>query len=569
MRATERTSSKAVSNASPPPSGGAQAEIGAPSRRAARRRRLGIPFLWTLPAASAVVALQLVGCWPLSYSEDCEDDARYCPPAATGTGGNAPDPTCDPDPTQDASTVTERCAVFARADAASDGNGTKARPYASLAEAIANANGKRVLACSSGVFEESVTVKAPVEVIGGFDCTADWAWSEQARSAIEGSADEVALTLAEDAGGVKVQGFTIRAADATKPGGSSIGVAVAGIEAELVRVDVIAGDARDGASGETSAAAQNGASAPADVSHACVIAVYGGLPGKTTCDDGETSGGVGGLGGKPEEDEGRGQNGQTGTPQVDPSTEDGIGGVGHGQPGASIDCRSGEPGARGATGGAGTGGSDTTLQLASIAGGDGGKGVNGARGQGGGGGGGAKAGQFCSLGGGSFTDGAGASGGGGGAGGCGGRGGAGGKAGGSSIAILSLGTQLALTDVTVAVGKAGNGGAGGDGSPGGAGGTGADGGNRVTASGSIEGCPGGKGGAGGDGGPGGGGRGGHAVGIAYKVTPTPAPAEVPFDGGPAGGGGRSGFGGGDSNAGAPGVSGACWDFATNTSCAPQ
>ncbi|XXX81922.1 hypothetical protein WMF30_24495 [Sorangium sp. So ce134] len=568
MRATERTSSTAVSNASPPPSGGAQDEVGAPARRAARRRRLGIPFLWMLPAAPAVVALHLAGCWPLSYSEDCEDDARYCPPAGTGTTGTGePDPTCDPDPTQDASTVTERCAVFASPGAESGGDGTKVRPYASLADAIANANGKRVLACSSGAFGESVTIKAPVEVIGGFDCSAGWTWSDQARSAIEGPADKVALTLAEDASGVKVQNFTIRAADAIEPGGSSIGVAVADIAAELVRVDVIAGNGRDGAPGETPAAAQAGASAPADVSHACVIAVYGGLPGKTTCDDGETSGGVGGLGGKPEEDEGRGQSGQAGTPQADPPTGHGLGGVGHGQDGASDDCGSGEPGARGVNGGPGTRGSDTTLMLASVAGGDGGKGINGARGQGGGGGGGAKAGRFCALGGGMFTDGAGASGGGGGAGGCGGRGGGGGKAGGSSIAIVSLGTQLALTDVTVTVGKGGNGGAGGDGSPGGAGGTGADGGNRVTASGSILGCTGGKGGAGGDGGPGGGGRGGHAVGIAYKVTPSPAPAALPFEGGPAGDGGRAGFGVVD--AGAPGASGACWDFATNTSCAPQ
>ncbi|WP_437971599.1 hypothetical protein WMF04_20825 [Sorangium sp. So ce260] len=570
MRATERTSSKAASNASPLPSGGAQDRAGAPARRAARRRRIGIPFsLWMLPTASAVVALHLAGCWPLNYSEDCEDDARYCPPP-TGTGGTGgTDPTCDADPTQDASTVTDRCAVFASAGAASGGDGTKVSPYATLAEAIANANGKRVLACSSGAFAESVTIKAAVEVIGGFDCTAGWTWSDQSRSAIEGPADKVALTLAGDASGVKLQNFTIRAADATEPGGSSIGVAVDDIEAELVRVDVIAGDGSDGARGETPGPAQGGASAPADVSNACVGAVYGGLPGKTTCDDGETSGGVGGLGGKPEENEGLGQNGQAGTPQAVPPTQHGLGGVGHGQDNASDDCGSGENGARGANGGPGTGGSETRLMLASIAGGDGSRGINGVRGQGGGGGGGAKSGPFCSLGGGTFTDGAGASGGGGGAGGCGGRGGGGGKAGGSSIAIVSLGTQLVLTDVTVAVGKAGNGGTGGDGSAGGAGGTGSEGGNRVLVSGSIEGCTGGRGGAGGDGGPGGGGRGGHAVGIAYKVTPSPAPAEVPFEGGPAGDGGPPGFGGGETSAGAPGVTGACWDFATNTTCAPQ
>ncbi|WP_437820270.1 hypothetical protein [Sorangium sp. So ce1078] len=570
MRATERTSSKAASNASPLPSGGAQDWADAPARRAARRRRIGIPFsLWMLPTASAVVALHLAGCWPLNYSEDCEDDARYCPPP-TGTGGTGgTDPTCDADPTQDASTVTDRCAVFASAGAASGGDGTKVSPYATLAEAIANANGKRVLACSSGAFAESVTIKAAVEVIGGFDCTAGWTWSDQARSAIEGPADKVALTLAGDASGVKLQNFTIRAADATEPGGSSIGVAVDDIEAELVRVDVIAGDGRDGARGETPAVAQDGTSAPDDVSPACVGAVYGGLPGKTMCDDGETSGGVGGPGGEPEADEGHGQNGANGTPVSDPSSESGLGGLGHGKEGAPSECTSGEHGARGASGGAGPAGSETTLRLTSITGGDGGSGIRGVRGQGGGGGGGARAGQFCNGGGGTFKPGAGASGGGGGAGGCGGKGGGGGKAGGSSVAILSLGTRLALTDVTVAVGKAGNGGMGGDGSAGGSGGSGGKGGARVPVSGSFEGCTGGRGGAGGDGGPGGGGRGGHAVGIAYKVTPSPAPAEVPFEGGPAGDGGPPGFGGGETSAGAPGVTGACWDFATNTTCAPQ
>ncbi|WP_437300656.1 hypothetical protein [Sorangium sp. So ce426] len=568
MRATERTSSNAVSNASPAPSGGAQGQAGAPARRAARRR-IGVPFsLWLFPAASAVAALHLAGCWPLSYVEDCKEDSRYCPSEPTG-GGNGPGPTCEPDPTQDASTVVDRCAVFASAGAASEGDGTKARPYASLSEALANANGKRVLACSSGVFAESVTVRAAVEVIGGFDCGAGWAWSPAARSAIDGPANKVALTLTEEAGGARVRSFTISAANATAPGGSSIGVAVADIDAQLEQVDVIAGNGVNGASGETPEVVQDGADALEDVSSACLVAVYSGQPGVTTCADGETSGGAGGLGGQPAVDEGRGQTGSDGTPGAASPPASGIGGIGHGQTGETgetVECRDGASGARGASGGAGTAGNGTTLTLASITGGDGGTGGGGTRGQGGGGGGGAKAGRFCMSSGGGYIDGAGASGGGGGAGGCGGTGGGGGKAGGSSIGILSLGTKLALTDVTIAVGKAGHGGEGGGGSPGGEGGMGGKGGSRVSGAGSLAGCMGGKGGAGGDGGPGGGGRGGHAVGIAYKVTPSPAAAEVPFTGGTAGNGGSAGLGGSPGSGGAAGVSGACWDFATNQSC---
>ncbi|WP_437538307.1 hypothetical protein WME79_20260 [Sorangium sp. So ce726] len=561
-----------MSNASPAPSGGAQDQAGAPARRAARRR-IGVPrSLWLLPAASAVVALHLAGCWPLSYAEDCKEDSRYCPAEPTG-GGNDPGLTCEPDPTQDASTVVDGCAVFANASAsaASGGDGTKARPYASLSEAIANANGKRVLVCSSGAFEESVTIRAAVEVIGGFDCDAGWTWSPAARSTIEGPANKVALTLTEDAGGTRVRSFTIGAANATELSGSSIGVAVADIEAALTDVDVIAGNGMNGANGETPTSALNGANAPDDVSDTCVGTVYGGVPGATTCDDGETRGGTGGLGGKPDEDAGRGQNGTNGTPLPEENPAgDGLGGTGYGQATAQNNCTRGGDGAPGATGQTGARGSDTVLMLAGIRGGDGGIGTSGARGQGGGGGGGSKAGQFCAAGGGSYDNGVGASGGGGGAGGCGGKGGGGGKAGGSSIGILSLGTRLALTGVNITVSAAGRGGTGGDGKRGGTGGSGAIGGSvgADTGPGARKGCDGGPGGAGGDGGAGGGGRGGHAVGIAY-ATAASAPASVQFTGGTLGEGGLPGLGGNrDENTGLPGVSGACWDFATNQTC-PQ
>ncbi|MGK3994038.1 hypothetical protein [Sorangium sp. So ce1024] len=568
-----RTSSKAVESAPPPRSGGAVNEGGAPARRAGHRRRIGILFTsCVVPAASAVAALHLAGCWPLSYSERCEDDARYCaPPGGTGGAGGTdqpePDPTCDADPTEDPSTVRDQCAVFARAGAAAGGDGTKARPYASLSEAIEKAKGKRVLACSVGAFSGSVTVGVAAEVIGGFDCNAGWTWSEEARSTIEGTANRPALTLTKGAAGAKLRSFKIVAADATEPGESSIGVAADDVEAELARVDVVAGDGMDGEKGETPPAAADGATAPDDVSNACVGTVYGGLPGVTTCEDGETRGGVGGLGGKPDTDDGNGQRGQDGTP-IPAENPDGDGLGGAGQLVSQSNCARGKDGALGAHGAPGDPGTDTALTLAGPTGGDGKRGTAGARGQGGGGGGGARAGQFCAAGGGTFVDGVGASGGGGGAGGCGGKAGTGGKAGGSSIGILSLGTNLVLTDVTVTVGKAGNGGAGGDGSPGGLGGMGANGGTRVAVSGSIQGCAGGMGGTGGDGGPGGGGRGGHAVAIAYATAPTQVPALTVTEG-TAGRGGAVGRGGPTTSNGTPGVSGACWDFGANQACPLQ
>ncbi|MDC0680719.1 hypothetical protein [Sorangium atrum] len=481
--------------------------------------------------------------------------------ASGGTGGNPPNPACEADPTQDASTVTDECAVFVSATAKAGGDGTKAKPYASLGEAVAKADGKRVLACTSEPFAESVKIEAGIEVIGGFDCEAEWTWSVEARSAIEAPANQIALTVSEAASGAKVRSFAIRAASATELGGSSIGVVVADVEAELAQVDVTAGDGMAGANGETpTAASQAGASASEMVSDACEV-VFGGEPGVTMCQDGETRGGAGGLGGTTGTDEGNGQKGADGVPLPDPNPEKyGLGGPG--QTDVAGNCRRGEDGIPGTLGGSGEAGSATTLTLAGITGGDGGNGRIGTRGQGGGGGGGAKAGLFCGpvanpL------DGPGASGGGGGAGGCGGNGGGGGKAGGSSIGIVSLGTKLVLTEVTVAVGKAGKGGQGASGRRGADGGMGATGGTASENVDSVPGCDGGKGGRGGPGGPGGGGRGGHAVGIAYAAAPS-SPVELKdFTAGTAG---EGGIGGPDGNAGNPGTTGACWDFTGSASC---
>lgn len=522
--------------------------------------------VFTAGAICAVLAA--AGCDALSIglTDDC-DFMLTCAHHAwlQGEGGGTPDPTCEADPTEDASTVRNECAVFASASAKPGGDGTKEKPYASLGEAIANAKGKRVLACASGAFAESVTIGAGLEVIGGFDCDAGWTWNEEARSAIEGPAGAVALTLTERASGAKVRSFSIRAASATEPGGSSIGVAVADIEAELAQVDVTAGDGMDGANGETpTEAPQAGADAPATTaSAACVLeaAVYGGDPGVTTCEDGESRGGRGGFGGIMSTDDGKGQNGTDGEPLPEPNPEAfGLGGVGQSDAGGN--CRRGEDGAPGASGSAGAAGTDTQLTLAGITGGDGGNGTTGRRGQGGGGGGGARAGLFCPAGPSNVVEGPGASGGGGGAGGCGGKGGGGGKAGGSSIGIVSLGTKLVLTDVTVAVGKAGKGGDGAGGRGGGLGGSGATGGTPSALGGSA-GCRGGDGGQGGTGGPGGGGRGGHAVGIAYAAAPGTTVMLKGFTEGTAGDGGSTVPGG---NAGASGVSGECWDFTANASC---
>ncbi|WP_437758474.1 PP2C family protein-serine/threonine phosphatase [Sorangium sp. So ce1389] len=93
-------------------------------------------------------------------------------------------------------------------------------------------------------------VEAENEVIGRVAC-AGWTLEEGRMSAIVGPADKVALTLGEGAAGALVEGFAIRAADAKQAGGSSIGVVVAAVQAELAEVEVTAGNGQDGARGTT------------------------------------------------------------------------------------------------------------------------------------------------------------------------------------------------------------------------------------------------------------------------------------------------------------------------------
>jgi hypothetical protein len=511
-----------------------------------------------------VAGLQ-IGCWS-TY------DDYYLPltdPKLASDGGLPSD--CAGDPTKDAALVRDECGVFTSAGAAAGGNGTKAHPFATLAEAVteAQSSGKRVYACAPSAkgFSEAVTIAASIEVFGGFNC-ANWGWSKAERTALDGPADKVALTFANGANGAKVVGFAVTAASPSdmKSGGSSVAVAVADVDVTLEGCDLKASDAADGKDGQPpTGLATKGADAPklpADggPTDACTLeaGVAGGMGGATTCDDGDTAGGKGGGGGITSANSGYGVSGGDGTP---------AGNVNHGVGAdATNDCIDGTKGENGDAGGVSPGGSAAgdAISLSGISNNDNTDGKAGTKAQGGGGGGGARSGTFCKPAS-SVVDGPGASGGGAGAGGCGGKGGSGGKAGGSSIAILSLGTKLVLNGVTLAVGKAGNGGSGAIGQGGASGGHGADGGSASGLSGSKAGCKGGDGGAGGDGGPGSGGRGGHAIGIAFAKTPSAAPAIVTFTGGTIGGAGGA-PGAASGNSGEQGRAGQCWDFAKGKVC---
>src|SRR5512132_864256 len=247
--------------------------------------------------------------------------------SGSGGDGGAP-PICAGDPS--AENMIEACGVFVQADAAgATEDGTLAHPYKTLQKAIDAAGSKRVYACASAPYKEAVTIAAPIEMYGGFECAKGWAWKADARSALNGPAGAVALTLTKQGDGAKVQGFAITAANATTKGGSSIAVAVEDIAAALLSCEVTAGDGMPGEDGVTPAgAATKGADAPQPVAgtmNACINAasLAGGAPGTTTC-DGEmmTAGGMGGKGGVTVVMNGDGGKGADGT------STDGVNGLG-------------------------------------------------------------------------------------------------------------------------------------------------------------------------------------------------------------------------------------------------
>lgn len=513
--------------------------------------RLGVAALGLLMGTSVLFA----GCF--DYLADCERAAN-CPP--TDDGG--PPPGCIP--SENSSPVANTCGVFvspAGVDGA--GRGTKEKPLKTLAAALKM--GSTIYACgSAGSFNEALAVEKKVALFGGLDCSKGWAYDASKKAQLAAASDHVPLTFASAAHGSEVADFSITAAPATTPGGSSIAVLDDGADLALTRCDIAAGKGADGAPGDAPVGSgQPGANAPdptpATALDGCVAGVnvvVGGQPGQSTCGTDDTSGGSGG----------NGQNQSTGgaatdaPPQPQPNAMAGHDGTA-GRPQDTKSCDPGNAGADGLPGaqpGAGATGigeiTSTGYQGPAATPGQ----SAGGHGYGGGGGGGAKK---CSTGG---T--AGPAGGGGGAGGCGGQPGSAGHSAGGSFAIIALDATVTLTGVKLTTVDGATGGAGGDGQPGGHGGNGGHAGSS-NGDGSAFACAGGNGGQGGRGSSGGGGLGGHSIGVAFKGK-APVQKEVTVKHGQGGPGGI----GGDMDKTSPGIVGgsglgcATLDFAKPTSC---
>lgn len=448
------------------------------------------------------------------------------PPSRAGSAGTSVDGgaggavACDAtaSPHDEACVIDEEVAVFVSPIGLDENAGTREAPYKTLGHAIAQAHAasKRVYACATrGPYRETLHLADfdRVEVYGGFRCY-NWAYTGQ-YTQIE-SGGPVAVRV-ENVEGLLFEDFSIAAADATDPGGSSAALWVTeATNVILRRVSLEAGAGADGARGANgySSAEDESAGAGAEGNQgklACGADDSGGPSSESVC-GGEASGSIGGEGGDGGTDDRAGGSGSPGAiGDNDPDTIEGNGGAGETNAGWTCATGRGQDGAGGLSRSPAAGATNAVGALSSsaytptIAE----SGLDGTPGQGGGGGGGAKAPASCGAG----IARTGASGGGGGGGGCGGKGGQGGQSGGGSFALVSYQSSVKLDTVSLTTSAGGAGGKGGTAQTGGAAGNGGSGGAKY--SGSNAGCSGGNGGTGGDGGHGGGGAGGPSVGIAY------------------------------------------------------
>ena len=522
-------------------------------------------FAAGLAALCSLIGAQSAGCFfspPESELTQGSGDG--------GAGGEEP-PVCPGDPVADPALVRDECGTFVSASAVPGGNGTREKPYVSFSEA-AERGARRIYACAE-IYNETTQVSfiGGVEVFAGFaDCgpTGTWTWVEGSRATLSGVVDAVALTLG--GGENTLRNLDVKAPAATAMGGSSIAVLIAGGKLSVSSGNLTAGDAMDGAAGDSLAddPALNGEPGDPGIAVCMGGANNPGPMGKTkVCSTGGQS--VAGKGG----DGGElamsvllaAETGGDGTP-ADPNEPTlGKGGIGEGQgnPAASV-CSVGIGGAPGAAGTSGVGATGPgMLDVSGYRGADGVPGMKGLPGQAGGGGGGSRGGLNINCGG-QVSNRVGSSGGAGGTGGCGGLEGTGGKAGGSSLALVVVDAEVTLDAVMLVSGAAGNGGLGGSGQNGGTQGTGGMFGAGAGAA--KASCSGGPSGGGGTGGPGGGGQGGHSLGIAFQGAIAPVGGE--FTIGAAGTGGPGGVNNDTpgEGKGADGNAGACWDFAANAPC---
>ncbi len=485
-----------------------------------------------------------------AQGEHAADDAGVADVSSDGAPDSAPacDSTRPPD--EEPCVIDDGYAIFvAPGPDGTAGEGTRSLPFIHLAPALqaAKVQKKRIYICDDGRgYSEPIVINEGLDglqVWGGFECSG-WRYGTT-RARLTAPVSPV-LRITRLSTGLLLADVDVIAPDGASAGDSSVAAIVHESHAVVFRrAKLTAGRGKDGVSGDNGGGSSNEAAASGAAGNpgakACTASPNpGGSSATAVC--GGVVVGAGGEGGKGS------------TPPISMSGGDGADGTplytagkrGVGEPATGVwDCSTGR-GQDGSNGSEGTPGRNAA-GLGTLSASSGwvadpaSDGIPGVPGQGGGGGGGAKAPLACSsLDGGSAPS-SGASGGSGGGGGCGGKGGKAGTAGGSSIALVTIDSDLSLDRCELTASDGGKGGNGGQGQGGGSGGSPGSGGLGAGNPLSNPGCDGGKGGKGGNGGPGGGASGGHSIGVAYRGA---APAglelssiQVALKGGP---GGKSG-----------------------------
>jgi len=176
-------------------------------------------------------------------------------------GGSAGTTGCDTtlSPSEDRCVINNDVGVFVSPMGDDlNGDGTRDNPFATLALAIDRAKAdskKRVYACTdtTSSFNESITLDAShsgMEFYGGFSsCGLEWNYTELARAHIT-SPTPIAWRITGITSNLVIEGFDVKAADATTASFSSFAMIVANSEGvTLRRVTLTAGNGADGAAG--------------------------------------------------------------------------------------------------------------------------------------------------------------------------------------------------------------------------------------------------------------------------------------------------------------------------------
>lgn len=227
------------------------------------------------------------------------------PPSTTPAPPPPPAP-IEQTPTPDQ--VTEQYGVFVSPTGRPGAEGTRADPFARIAEAIATGKTKsrHVFVCS-GVYRENVVLARGISVFGGYDCSA---WTKGESTQIQ-SPTSPAMTAADIDIPTRVEGFRIQSPDGTTEAPSSIALLVKnGKRLTIANGTIDAGMGARGVNGVegiqlrllpngTGAVGEARSGVPIDTSSLAVN--QGGAGGVGTCHGAEgfdsESGGRGGNGG--------------------------------------------------------------------------------------------------------------------------------------------------------------------------------------------------------------------------------------------------------------------------------